>query len=410
MNFLILFSFLFSFNSNAQGYSEVTAPQCISTTSSTLNFSFPSPRPPANDGQLTIYFKGDLDGGTGGGEVMEIYDPSNNLVATTPAASGQCLATYDSATFTIPLATLIGWVGGPTLDIDVLALPNVSTTLCATGSCAYLKLEYPSVSGDNDAAVLAIDSPSVFCAGSQPVYATIANGGSNQINSLTINWEVNGVAQTAVSYTQLIDTINGSNPNSVSVLLGSANFTAGNNTIKVYSSMPNGVADTVNFNDTAFVNVMTASQPTSVLLINTTLNSATIDAIGGAGAVEYEFGPVGFAQSSGTLGSSPTSLFTINGLTSGTTYDVYVRSNCGSGDVSSWVGPLTFGTSYGVPYFEDFELFTAGNVVNPWPRGWSSTNNASAPRWESEDATGANENSLNTGPFYDNTTPSTVGG
>ena len=309
VNFLILFSFLFSFNSNAQGYSEVTAPQCISTTSSTLNFSFPSPRPPANDGQLTIYFKGDLDGGTGGGEVMEIYDPSNNLVATTPAASGQCLATYDSATFTIPLATLIGWVGGPTLDIDVLALPNVSTTLCATGSCAYLKLEYPSVSGDNE-----------------PVYATVANGGSNQINALTINWEVNGVAQTAVSYTQLIDTINGSNPNSVSVLLGSANFTAGNNTIKVYSSMPNGVADTVNFNDTAFVNVMTASQPTSVLLINTTLNSATIDAIGGAGAVEYEFGPVGFAQSSGTLGSSPTSLFTINGLTSGTTsFKLWIR-------------------------------------------------------------------------------------
>jgi hypothetical protein len=410
IGFLSLFLVIFSFNINAQGYSETTAPQCIATGAATLNFGLTNPQTPANDGQLTIYFKGDLDGGIPGGEIMELYDPNNVLIGNTPASSGQCLTTYDSATFTIPLNTLIGWIGGPTIDIDVTALANVSTTLCATGSCAYLKLEYPSVTGDNDAAVLSVDSPSVFCAGPQSVYATIANGGTNQINSLTVNWEVNGVAQTPLAYTQLLDTINGVNPNSARVLVGSANFVAGNNTVKVFTSLPNGVADTVNINDTSFVNVITATAPTSLAFLNATLNSATFDAVGGAGAIEYEYGSVGFTQTTGTLGSSNTPIFTIPNLSASTTYDVYVRSNCGSGDVSAWVGPLTFNTAYGVPYFEDFELFSAGNAVNPWPRGWSSTNNASAPRWESEDATGANENSTATGPFYDNTTPSTAGG
>jgi len=271
-------------------------------------------------------------------------------------------------------------------------------------------VKYTLIGGGNDASVLSVDSPTVLCSGSQPVYATIANFGSNQINSVTVNWEVNGVAQTPLSYTQLLDTLNGVNPNFAQVMLGSANFIAGTNTVKVYTSMPNGVADTTNVNDTVAVNITTATPPTAVNVLSATLNSATINAVGGAGTIEYEFGPLGFAQTTGTSGTSPTALFTISGLVASSTYDVYVRSNCGGTDASAWVGPITFNTAYGIPYFEDFELFSAGNAVNPWPRGWSSTNNASAPRWESEDATGANENSTATGPFYDNTTPSTAGG
>jgi hypothetical protein len=264
--------------------------------------------------------------------------------------------------------------------------------------------------GLNDAAVLSVDSPSVFCAGTQPVYATIANLGVNQISSLTVNWEVNGVAQTPLAYTQLLDTISGTGNFKATVMLGSATFNAGINNLKVFTSAPNNAADTVNVNDTINATPTTATPPTAITVLSATLNSATINAVGGAGTVEYEFGPVGFAQTSGISGSSPTALFTISGLVASSTYDIYVRSNCGGTDSSIWVGPTTFNTAYGVPYLEDFELFTAGNTVNPWPRGWSSTNNASAPRWESEDATGANENSSSTGPFYDNTTPSTSGG
>ena len=305
---------------------------------------------------------------------------------------------------------------GTAANKDSINFPTVTTTKLRMSSIAGSNPNFREIqayylpSAPIDAAVLSVDSPSVFCAGTQAVVATIANRGTSQLNTVTVNWEVNGVVQTPVVYSQLLDTINGVGNNQVQLNLGTVAFNSGVNNVKVYTSAPNNGVDTVNTNDTIYATPTTAAAPTAVNVLSVTLNSATIDAVGGAGTVEYEFGPLGFAQSSGTMGSSPTSLFTINGLTASTTYDVYVRSNCGGTDSSAWVGPITFNTAYGVPYYEDFELFTAGNAVNPWPRGWSSTNNSSAPRWESEDATGANENSLNTGPFYDNTTPSTVGG
>jgi hypothetical protein len=59
------------------------------------------------------------------------------------------------------------------------------------------------------------------------------------------------------------------------------------------------------------------------------------------------------------MGYSATNSVTITGLSSTTTYYVWIRSNCG-GTQSSWVqatGPLTFTTlcgPYGLPYFENF--------------------------------------------------------
>lgn len=65
--------------------------------------------------------------------------------------------------------------------------------------------------------------------------------------------------------------------------------------------------------------------------------------------------------------------------------------------------------TFSVPYLQDFESWSAGGLNNPLPQGWSSPV-VSGPRWEAEDATGANENSFATGPFFDNTTPTTAGG
>ena len=64
----------------------------------------------------------------------------------------------------------------------------------------------------------------------------------------------------------------------------------------------------------------------------------------------------------------------------------------------------------GVPYVEDFEnSYALGNVLTNQQGGWSSTR-GNSPDWEIEDASGANENSSNTGPFYDRTTFGTAGG
>ena len=112
-------------------------------------------------------------------------------------------------------------------------------------------IKYSVLGGANDAAVLSVDSPTVFCAGMEDIYATIANFGSNQLDSVIVNWEFNGVVQPSINYTTLLDTLNSPNGNTVSLFLGTESFTSGApNTIKVWTSMPNGVADTSNFNDT----------------------------------------------------------------------------------------------------------------------------------------------------------------
>ena len=64
---------------------------------------------------------------------------------------------------------------------------------------------------------------------------------------------MNGVAQPSIKYIGLLDTLNGSGSHTAQVMLGSYTFPSGLNDLKVYTSDPNGVADTSNFNDTATV-------------------------------------------------------------------------------------------------------------------------------------------------------------
>src|SRR5690606_17781059 len=103
----------------------------------------------------------------------------------------------------------------------------------------------------DNAGVVAIDSPSVFCAGTKDIYATIGNFGINQIDSVEVFWEFNGVLQPRIMYNNLLDTMNGTNPHTVQIYLGTETFASGvANDIKVWVANPNGVADTINSNDT----------------------------------------------------------------------------------------------------------------------------------------------------------------
>lgn len=65
-----------------------------------------------------------------------------------------------------------------------------------------------------------------------------------------------------------------------------------------------------------------------------------------ATAFDFEYGPVGFTQGTGTLiqNTTATNAYTIIGLTPNSSYDVYFRANCGSGDVSAWSVPVTVST------------------------------------------------------------------
>src|SRR5690554_690635 len=110
-------------------------------------------------------------------------------------------------------------------------------------------VKYTIVGGMNDAAVVSIDLPNTYCTGLRNVEATIGNFGINQIDSVDVHWEINSIAQTSFKYTQLLDTLNGSNPNTAKITLGQHNF-QGPTEIKVFTSMPNNMVDTSNYNDT----------------------------------------------------------------------------------------------------------------------------------------------------------------
>ncbi len=75
------------------------------------------------------------------------------------------------------------------------------------------------------------------------VQVSIKNHGINNLNSVRVNWSVDGVAQVSYSWTGSLA------PGAVAarVNIGSYNFTLGNPTLKIWTSNPNGNPDNYNF-------------------------------------------------------------------------------------------------------------------------------------------------------------------
>ena len=94
---------------------------------------------------------------------------------------------------------------------------------------------------------------------------------------------------------------------------------------------------------------------------------------------EVEYGATGFNQGNGTLVVMNSNPGTVTGLTSGSVYDFYIRSLCGGGDTSDWIGPVTsmpYCASVSAPFTENFD-------ANPWQAGTGAYNAADsvAPCW-----------------------------
>lgn len=116
---------------------------------------------------------------------------------------------------------------------------------------------------ENNAGAVAIVEPvsMAFCPGTYDVKVRISNNGTNAINGVNVNWEVDGVPQTGIYWTTTLDTFNSNAGNKALVNLGSYTFTGGvPTTIKAWTSMPNGVADTVPSDDTVTA-VITSACP-----------------------------------------------------------------------------------------------------------------------------------------------------
>ncbi|RED44625.1 fibronectin type III domain protein, partial [Winogradskyella eximia] len=121
-------------------------------------------------------------------------------------------------------------------------------------------------------------------------------------------------------------------------------------------------------------NVPSCPEPSDMMVSSVTSDSAILDWVAGdietAWIIEYnggaDFTP-GNGEEEGSVAVNPLPNTTLTSLSPATTYYGYYQSNCGVGDLSTWIGPFTFTTecvTFIAPYTEGFE--NAGDIPLCW--------------------------------------------
>ncbi|MDX1348638.1 MAG: T9SS type A sorting domain-containing protein [Putridiphycobacter sp.] len=181
---------------------------------------------------------------------------------------------------------------------------------------------------NDNAALASIDAPvSPLTTGVQNVDVTIENAGLNTLTSATIDWTVNGTAQTAYSWTGSLA------PNATAtVTLGTYNFLAGSSTIEAWTSVPNGNADGDTSNDTMAVTLCTSLSGSYTVGGTSPDYTDIVSAVNDLNSCGVS-GPVTFNVAAGTysgaaiigdvIGSSATNTITFNGAGAATTTMTY---------------------------------------------------------------------------------------
>jgi len=106
----------------------------------------------------------------------------------------------------------------------------------------------------NDAKIVSIDSPVVYCGGgSQNIKATLINQGTATLTSADIKWYVNSVYQGTYSWTGSL-----ASGSTAQVTVGSYAFTSGSYSVQVRSTNPNGTIDGNPANDSLSKSGITA--------------------------------------------------------------------------------------------------------------------------------------------------------
>ncbi|MFC2100636.1 T9SS type A sorting domain-containing protein, partial [Bacteroidota bacterium] len=159
-------------------------------------------------------------------------------------------------------------------------VPGVMTFTGATFGTTYwyffynIRIHLPSF--PTDAGISAIISPGdTICSGSQPVSVMLKNYGPSTMTSTNINWKINSVVQPLYNWTGSLTSGDSTNVN-----IGNYNFLTNTTyNILAYTSLPNGVADTVTSNDSlAKSNIIVKQTPTAIP-VSTALNICSGDSV-----------------------------------------------------------------------------------------------------------------------------------
>lgn len=106
-----------------------------------------------------------------------------------------------------------------------------------------------------DASISVISSPTnPITAGSNAVSVTLSNMGSDTLFTVSINWTVGGVLQTPFLFSSALPPCGS---DTVNLMIGSANFSAGQTEVCSWTSMPNNGTDQNPSNDTTCVQLCT---------------------------------------------------------------------------------------------------------------------------------------------------------
>ena len=123
--------------------------------------------------------------------------------------------------------------------------------------------------------------------------------------------------------------------------------------------------------DDISIDVTTCPAPETLTVSNLTTNSANLGWTerGDATSWNIKWGLSGFNPDTEgtTISGVSANPYTLSALTAGATYDWYVLTDCGNGNVSNWVGPSTFTilcNAIDLPYTEGFE--SMNTVFNCW--------------------------------------------
>ncbi len=179
----------------------------------------------------------------------------------------------------------------------------------------------------HDAGISSILQPLNFCPNTfNNVNVRLRNYGKTPLTSVNINWTLNGLAQNPFFFTGYLDTLLGSGPKDTVLTLGNILFTGTNPyTISAWTTLPNGFADTVFFNDTAYRVVAPALAGTITVGTGAGFNYASLADMAAAMSAGGVCGPVlvnidsasgpyfGQVNFNNIVGANATNTVTING-------------------------------------------------------------------------------------------------
>jgi len=118
----------------------------------------------------------------------------------------------------------------------------------------------------NDAGIVYMTAPGIICPGSNNVVVRVKNFGLNTLTSFTLNWKVNGVQQTALTVNNAINPFQ-----TTDITIGSYLFNSSTvYDFQFWTTLPNGVTDSNNVNDTLAVSGFQTSLDSGTYTIGNT--------------------------------------------------------------------------------------------------------------------------------------------